>query len=128
VLILSVHPWAYAFARSDPPASSTIRAAGDAASTTMFVALAELPPEARDTLERVRRGGPFRHEKDGTVFGNRERALPARPRGYYTAVHRAHPGRPRPGGSSHRRRGDPRRDGEYWYTDDHYRTFRRIRE
>ncbi len=41
------------------------------------VALAQLPPEARQTYQRIGQGGPFPYEKDGTVFGNRERLLPA---------------------------------------------------
>lgn len=45
--------------------------------------LATLPSEARLTTERIRSGGPFPYAKDGTVFGNRERLLPQRKRGYY---------------------------------------------
>ena len=39
--------------------------------------------EARDVLAQIDRGGPFRYERDGVVFGNREHILPAQPRGYY---------------------------------------------
>jgi guanyl-specific ribonuclease Sa len=42
-----------------------------------------LPPEAVATLEAIERGGPFPYDRDGTVFQNRERLLPERPRGYY---------------------------------------------
>jgi ribonuclease T1 len=47
------------------------------------VALAELPKEAQTTQRLIRAGGPFPYPKDGIVFGNRERVLPAEPRGFY---------------------------------------------
>src|SRR6218665_2885798 len=47
------------------------------------ITLAELPPQGRETYAQIRTGGPFAHAKDGTVFGNRERLLPANQRGYY---------------------------------------------
>ncbi|MDW8470201.1 MAG: ribonuclease domain-containing protein [Burkholderiales bacterium] len=88
------------------------------------VRLAELPPEARDTVALIRQGGPFPYAKDGTVFGNREGLLPARPRGYYREYTVKTPGA--------RDRGARRivagAGGELYYTDDHYRTFRRILE
>ncbi|HNL20650.1 MAG: ribonuclease [Betaproteobacteria bacterium] len=88
------------------------------------VRLGELPPEARQTLMLIREGGPFPHARDGVVFGNYERRLPARPRGYYREYTVRTPGRSDRG---------PRRivagnSGEYFYTGDHYRSFRRIRE
>src|SRR5437879_13853922 len=43
----------------------------------------ELPAQARETLALIASGGPFPHDRDGVAFGNRERALPDRPRGYY---------------------------------------------
>ena len=86
------------------------------------VRLEELPPEARATLARIEAGGPFPYARDGAPFSNRERQLPARERGYYREYTVKTPGM--------RGRG-PRRivagqGGEYYYTDDHYRTFRRI--
>lgn len=85
---------------------------------------AELPYEAQRTLTLIKTGGPFPYARDGIVFGNYERRLPQRPRGYYAEYTVKTPGR--------RDRG-PRRiiageQREYYYTDDHYRTFRRIRE
>lgn len=47
------------------------------------VALADLPPQARQTEQLIRSGGPFPYAKDGTVFGNRERLLPRQGRGFY---------------------------------------------
>ncbi|MGB7990846.1 MAG: ribonuclease domain-containing protein [Candidatus Methylophosphatis roskildensis] len=91
-----------------------------------------LPPEARDTLARIRNGGPHRHHRDGVVFQNREHHLPERPRGYYREFTVETPGRRDRGarrivagaGSA----GNVQTSGEYYYTDDHYRSFRRIRE
>ena len=90
-----------------------------------------LPPQAQQTLALIRQGGPFPYRKDGTVFGNRERLLPPRPRGYYTEYTVPTPGSRDRGarrivagkGST----GDPATSGEYYYTDDHYQSFRRIR-
>ena len=88
------------------------------------VALRELPAEARATLVLIRTGGPYPYSRDGVVFGNYERLLPTRDRGYYREYTVSTPGE--------RSRGARRivhgRDGELYYTDDHYRSFRRIRE
>jgi len=84
----------------------------------------DLPREARDTLVLIRQGGPFPYKRDGVVFGNRERRLPSRPRGYYREYTVPTPGA--------RDRGARRiiagTQGDYYYTDDHYNTFRWIRE
>ena len=86
------------------------------------VRAADLPPEARQTLALIERGGPFPYEKDGTVFGNREGILPKKPRGHYREYTVRTPGS--------RDRGARRivagQSGERYYTDDHYRSFRRI--
>jgi ribonuclease T1 len=87
-----------------------------------------LPREARETLALIRAGGPFPYAKDGTVFGNRERLLPRQPRGYYTEYTVTTPGSRDRGARRIVAGGDPRASGEYWYTDDHYRSFRRILE
>ncbi len=88
------------------------------------VPVGELPLEARATLELIRAGGPFPYAQDGRTFGNREKLLPGRPRGYYREYTVRTPGA--------RDRGARRivagRGGEYYYTDDHYRSFRRILE
>lgn len=86
--------------------------------------VSELPPEGRTTLALIKRGGPFAHARDGIVFHNREGRLPARPHGYYREYTVPTPGLPHRGA----RRIVAGRDGDYWYTDDHYRTFKRIRE
>ena len=86
------------------------------------IAVAELPHEAREALDRIRRGGPFPHQRDGVVFGNFEKQLPLKERGYY------HEYTVRTPGAKHRgaRRIVTGRNGERYYTEDHYRTFKRI--
>lgn len=96
------------------------------------VPLAELPPEAREILALIKQGGPFPYRKDGTVFRNFERRLPEQPRGYYREYTVPTPGA-RTRGARRIVAGegavrDVRRSGEYYYTADHYRSFRRIEE
>ena len=89
-----------------------------------WVLLAELPYEAQQTLVLIKNDGPFPYRRDGIVFGNYEKHLPLRQRGYYREYTVKTPGS--------RDRGARRivagRADEYYYTDDHYRSFRRIRE
>jgi ribonuclease T1 len=85
---------------------------------------AQLPPQARETLHLIRAGGPFPYAKDGVVFGNYERVLPRKPRGYYHEYTVPTPGAHDRGA----RRIITGRAGELYYTDDHYRTFKRILE
>ena len=88
------------------------------------VALAQLPEEARATVELIRKRGPFPYAKDGSVFGNREGILPKQKRGYYREYTVKTPGL-RTRGARRIVAGAP---GEYYYTEDHYNSFRRIRE
>lgn len=83
-----------------------------------------LPPEAHEVLQRIARGGPFPYRQDGSVFQNRERRLPTQPRGYYREYTVATPGSPDRGARRLITGGDPPQ--EYWYTDDHYRSFQRF--
>ena len=85
---------------------------------------AGLPPEALHTLAMIRKGGPYPYRKDGTVFQNRERLLPAQARGYYREYTVPTPGARDRGARRIVSGGDPPR--EFWYTDDHYRSFRPI--
>jgi ribonuclease T1 len=88
------------------------------------IAAAELPAQARATIELIRSGGPYPHERDGIVFGNFERRLPARNRGYYREYTVRTPGAKGRGA----RRIVAGKGGELYYTEDHYQTFRRIKE
>jgi ribonuclease T1 len=96
------------------------------------IALAELPVQARETLALIKRGGPFPYRKDGSTFRNREKRLPLRPRGYYSEYTVRTPGSRDRGArrivAGSGATGRPATSGEYYYTDDHYETFRRIRE
>ncbi len=89
---------------------------------TIFIS--ELPVEALDTLKRIKQGGPFPYPKDGTTFRNREKRLPVRERDYYKEYTIKTPGV--------RSRGARRivagSRGEFYYTHDHYKTFRLIME
>jgi ribonuclease T1 len=88
------------------------------------VGVADLPKEARTTLALIKSGGPFPYDRDGIAFGNREGRLPKRERGYYREYTVKTPGS-RDRGARRIVAGKP---GEYYYTDDHYQTFRRIVE
>ena len=105
---------------------TTVNATGLDATPTLLqsIALAELPAEARDTLQAIKQGGPFAYPRDGVVFKNYERVLPKQPRGYYREYTVNTPGA--------RNRGARRIVcgplPECYYTADHYRTFKRIRE
>ena len=83
-----------------------------------------LPKEASDTLKLIKQGGPFPYPRDGAVFGNFERRLPLKERGYYREYTVPTPGSNNRGA----RRIIAGRNGEYYYTADHYKTFRRIKE
>jgi len=122
---LSVTQWLLLVALVALPATQACMARTSAQDP---IAIDELPAEARETLARIRNGGPFRYDKDGSVFFNREGLLPRRPRGYYTEYTVRTPGARDRGARRIVAGGDPRSSGEYYYTGDHYRSFRRIRE
>lgn len=86
------------------------------------IAAKELPKEAITTLSLIDAGGPFPYDKDGSVFGNLEKLLPQRPRGYYREYTVPTPGS--------RDRGARRlvvgSDGDVYYTADHYESFRQV--
>ena len=105
---------------SAPSAAST----RDPESGLAVVDLGSLPIEARQTVGLIERGGPYPYAKDGAVFGNREGRLPARPNGFYREYTVPTPGSDDRG---------PRRivtgdqDRQFFYTDDHYASFVRVR-
>ncbi len=94
---------------------------------TASVALAQLPKEAQETERLIRAGGPFPHGKDGTVFGNRERLLPAHPRGFYREYTVRTPGARDRGARRIVCGGrQPSHPEACYYTGDHYASFKRI--
>jgi ribonuclease T1 len=94
----------------------------DPESGLTIVAVADMPTEARDTLKLIDQGGPFPYSRDGAVFGNFEKILPAQDRGYYREYTVKTPGEKDRGA----RRIVTGKGGERYYTDDHYQSFRRI--
>jgi len=104
-------------ARKPPPADGL---------ATMVVA--DLPSQGRQTLQLIREGGPFPYDKDGSVFGNRERILPSRQRGYYLEYTVKTPGSRNRGARRIVCGGQPRIPDACYYTGDHYASFSRIVE
>ena len=88
------------------------------------VAESRLPREARATLALIRAGGPYPYDEDDRTFQNRERILPQRQRGYYREYTVETPGSDDRGA----RRIVAGRDGDRFWTDDHYDSFRQIQE
>lgn len=130
---------ALAAARGDAPQSQT-----PAHTQTAEIRVAELPQEARETLRLIGSGGPYPHERDGVTFGNYEKLLPVAQRGHYREYTVMTPGVRHRGarrivvGCERQRQAAPppgllrlaqcRDGGVFYYTADHYRTFRRIVE
>lgn len=85
---------------------------------------AQLPEEARITLELIDAGGPFPYRRDGIVFQNRERLLPEQPKGYYREYTVPTPGS-KDRGARRIVTGD-KPPLVFYYTADHYKSFRRI--
>jgi len=92
------------------------------------ISVAQLPPQGRETYSLIRQGGPFPYDKDGTVFGNRERLLPAHKRGYYREYTVRTPGARNRGARRIVCGGKPRTPDACYYTSDHYASFREIVE
>lgn len=90
------------------------------------IKVAELPQQGQQTYERIYQGGPFPYEKDGTVFGNRERLLPAATRGFYREYTVKTPGSRDRGAKRIVCGGQPKKPESCFYTADHYSSFRRI--
>ncbi|WIG55176.1 MAG: Guanyl-specific ribonuclease [Rhodanobacteraceae bacterium] len=119
-LYMQRHPASTQPAATPPIAAPTARPGSSVAPSDRLPAF--LPPEARDTLASIARGGPFPHRQDGVVFGNYEHLLPEKPRGYYHEYTVETPGAPDRGARRIIAAGNP--PEVYYYTDDHYRSFR----
>lgn len=92
------------------------------------ISLSELPAQAQETHRLILAGGPFPHAKDGVVFGNRERLLPRKARGFYREYTVKTPGARTRGARRIVCGGTPPTAPEAcYYTDDHYASFKRIR-
>src|SRR5690606_31112651 len=92
------------------------------------VRITELPRQGQETYELIRRGGPFPYQKDGTVFGNRERLLPAGKRGYWREYTVPTPGARDRGARRIVCGGPETTPHACYYTADHYGSFKKIVE
>jgi ribonuclease T1 len=98
-------------------------------SAVASLARSSLPVQGQQVLQQIHDGGPFRYEKDGTVFGNRERRLPGERRGFYREYTVPTPGLSHRGARRIVCGGmKPRAPDACYYTEDHYTSFRLIVE
>ena len=111
-----------------PPAQARSPTDRQAESQPAVVRVAELPRQGRVTYELIRQGGPFPYDKDGAVFGNRERMLPAEKRGFYREYTVTTPGSRDRGARRIVCGGPARTPHACFYTADHYASFRKIVE
>ena len=114
---------------SPAPASAPVSVPAASPDARPDAAIATIPREAFDTLRLIEQGGPFPYRQDGGRFGNRERLLPLRDRGWYREYTVRTPGaRDRGARRIVTGGGSPgeRTPSEFFYTADHYRSFRRF--
>ena len=105
-------------------AKEPVHAAAGALET---VTLSALPREAQKTYRLIHAGGDFPYDKDGMVFGNRERILPSKVRGFYREYTVATPSARNRGARRLVCGGTPPNAPEIcYYTDDHYSSFKRV--
>ena len=90
------------------------------------MSVSDMPRQGAETYERILQGGPFAYEKDGVVFGNRERLLPSQKRGYYREYTVKTPGSRDRGARRIVCGGQPKTPDTCYYTADHYGSFRKI--
>jgi ribonuclease T1 len=108
-------------------AGAALAKAPNNAEAASGVGLASLPVQAQTTHRLILAGGPFPHDKDGVVFGNRERLLAPKARGYYREYTVKTPGARNRGARRIVCGGTPPTQPEAcFYSDDHYASFRRI--
>ena len=100
--------------------------AKESISCSATVSLNQLPPQGIETYQLIRQGGPFPYGKDGVVFGNRERLLPAAKRGYYREYTVKTPRSRNRGARRIVCGGEATVPDACFYTADHYASFRKI--
>lgn len=120
--------WGDWFGAVQPARARETPAYAKATTGLSVVAAADLRPQARAMLARIKRGGPFPGYKDGVVFGNYERHLPSKPRGYYREYTVPTPGARNRGARRIVCGGVEHHPEVCYYTNDHYASFRRIVE
>ncbi|WP_426689206.1 ribonuclease domain-containing protein [Rhodanobacter ginsengiterrae] len=126
IVILAVMMWNRHAGHPDLPAATVTGAGSELArpASPTDDGTAGLPAQARQMLQRITHGGPFEHSQDGAVFGNYEGLLPKQPRGYYHEYTVETPGARNRGARRIITGGTP--PVAWYYTDDHYRSFRRV--
>lgn len=107
-------------------AGSVLARAPALGETSVTISVAELPRQGAQTYQLIRQGGPFAGEKDGVVFGNRERLLPAQKRGYYREYTVTTPASRDRGARRIVCGGQPKAPNACYYSADHYASFRKI--
>ncbi len=90
------------------------------------IRVTELPRQGERIYALIHQGGPFASEKDGSVFGNRERLLPLYKRGFYREYTVPTPGLRHRGTRRIVCGGPPTKPDVCYYTADHYASFRKI--
>ena len=110
--------------RPQPSATAAPSAERDPETGLCWVALTSLPIQAQQVVVLIDQGGPFPYAKDGATFGNRERILPRRARGFYREYTVTTPGEDDRGA---RRIVTGDQDQQLFYTGDHYASFVRVR-
>ena len=88
------------------------------------IAITEIPKQAQETVALIKAGGPYPYKRDGVVFSNREKILPKEKRGYYNEYTVKTPGAKNRGA----RRIVTGKEGQFYYSDDHYASFKRVLE
>lgn len=132
LLVLAVAYFLFSLADGSNPFTSPIFTSSDSQqnsqSQTSFssgdISINDLPLEGRTTLQLIKNGGPFPYSKDGTVFSNYEGLLPKKANGYYREYTVITPGSPDRGA----RRIVAGENKDYYYTSDHYSSFKLIRD
>jgi len=127
LVLLAVAVFAWSRQRAPvqaPTAPATAHSSSSVSTSTAGRSTDALPPEVAVTLALIQRGGPFLHRQDGALFENRERELPVQPRGYYREFTVETPGTHDRGARRIITGGDP--PVVYYYTGDHYRSFRTL--
>lgn len=109
-------------AAAQQPSPTANSPPAERASDLPTIAYDDLPPEAHDTITLIESDGPFPFSRDGITFQNRERILPRHPEGYYREYTVITPGSNDRGA----RRIVSGKEGEMYYTDDHYESFSEI--
>lgn len=130
IILVLVAGWLYLQPRQQPSQIDTAQPRTSSATTggtsgTCPILPSFLPQEAFETIKLIESDGPFPHRQDGVVFGNRENLLPQQANGYYHEYTVETPGSPDRGARRIITGGTP--PTIYYYTDDHYRSFRCFR-